>query len=467
MVAIAGLTSNASSRLEDLMQKALPISADPAVQDALARLSAAVDKAGEDIAAQSSIAAELVSNVHSRYIPGVGPSEGFVTARAELYAHATDIREADAIPGVYPYRVTIFKFADDSHAFIPDDNSECVALPLILKKRCIFVPDDLVGDRIPRVYASKSDLIRDTKPTILKYGVQSRSEGTKKTYKLQWKTWVAFTVEHGLNILPADPSEFAEWLTARARAQASYSTINLGLQAVKSIHLYYDQPHPCDDLVMKTLSGIRRDLGVAQAQVSGLDPAGIAAIEATACTPRITRGGKMETTDYARKRGYLDIAIIRVSFDAMLRVGELSVLMWTDFTIDPDDSSGLLYIALSKTDRAGEGVYAYISSETVAALERIKGTARPNDRIFPLSVRTLRRHITAAAAAAGLEGRFSGHSGRVGMAQTLAAKDYQLPAIQTAGRWKSKAMPTRYTRLQTPKQSAVARLDKKLKEARK
>ena len=455
------------SMLDDLKHRVLPIAADPAVLDALAQLTAAIERAEEDIAAQTSTAARLVSNVQASFLPGVRPSRDYGTARAELYAHATDIREADAIPGVYPYRVTIFKFADDSHAFIPDDNSKCVALPLILKKRCIFVPDDLVGDRIPRVYASKSDLIRDTKPTILKYEVQSRSEGTKKTYKLQWKTWVAFTVEHGLKSLPADPSEFAEWLTTRARAQASYSTINLGLQAVKSIHLYYDQPHPCDDLVMKTLSGIRRDLGVAQAQVSGLDPAGIAAIEATACTPRITRGGKTETTNYARTRGYLDIAIIRVSFDAMLRIEELSVLMWTDFTIDPDDGSGLLYIASSKTDRAGEGVYAYISSETVTALERIKGTARPNDRIFPLSVRTLRRHITAAAAAAGLEGRFSGHSGRVGMAQTLAAKDYQLPAIQTAGRWKSKAMPTRYTRLQTPKQSAVARLDKKLKEARK
>ena len=373
MTTIAGMIPESPSMLDDLKHRVLPIAADPAVQDALAQLTAAIERAEEDIAAQTSTAARLVSNVQASFLPGVRPSRDYGTARAELYAHATDIREADAIPGVYPYRVTIFKFADDSHAFIPDDNSKCVALPLILKKRCIFVPDDLVGDRIPRVYANKSDLIRDTKPTILKYGVQSRSEGTKKTYKLQWKTWVAFTVEHGLKSLPADPSEFAEWLTTRARAQASYSTINLGLQAVKSIHLYYDQPHPCDDLVMKTLSGIRRDLGVAQAQVSGLDPAGIAAIEATACTPRITRGGKTETTNYARNRGYLDIAIIKVSFDAMLRIEELSVIMWTDFTIDPDDGSGLLYIASSKTDRAGEGVYAYISSETVTALERIKG----------------------------------------------------------------------------------------------
>ena len=49
------------------------------------------------------------------------------------------------------------------------------------------------------------------------------------------------------------------------------------------------------------------------------------------------------------------------------------------------------------------------------------------------------------AQAAGLGKGFSGHSGRVGMAQDLAATGVELPALMTAGRWKSAKMPARYT----------------------
>ena len=392
------------------------------------------------------------------FIPGMGPSENYGTARAALFVHATDFRKGDAIPGIYPYQGTLFTYADDSQAFIPSDDSKGVALPFTLKKHCIFVPGDLLGDRIPRVYASQNELTAHTNPVILKYEIESRSPGTKRTYASQWKQWVGFATEHDMKILPADPSDFAQWLTARAAEGSSFSTINLGQQAVKSIHQYYDQPHPCDDVVLKTFSGIRKRLGVAQDQVSGLTPEGIMAIEATACTPRKTRGGNMEIEASARKRGHVDIAMSRASFDGMLRIEELSAILWRDFSVDPKDRSGLLYIGSSKTDRASEGVYVYISAETAASLERIRGAAGQNERVFPLSKRQLRRRIAAAAAAAGLEGRFSGHSGRVGMAQTLAAEDFQQPAIQIAGRWKSKQMPAVYTRFQTPRQGAVARL---------
>ena len=467
MTTNAEIIPEVSSTLDDLKHKLLLVSADPAVQDALAQLSAAVDDAEEDIASQTSTAARLVSSVQACFIPGMGPSEHYGTARAELFAHATDVRKADAIPGIYPYPATLLTFADDSRAFVPNSNSRGECLPYILAKHIIFLSDDLVGDRIPRVYASKADLIRDTKPIVLKYELQSRSEGTKRTYSSQWKQWVGFATEHDMKILPADPSDFAQWLTARADEGRSFSTISLGLQVVKAIHLYYDQPHPCNDLVLKTFSGIRRRLGVAQTQVSGLTPEAITAIETTACTPRRTRGGKIERVASARKRGHVDIAISRTSFDGMLRIGELSALFWRDFSVDPKDRSGLLYIGSSKTDRASEGVDVYISAETAASLERIRGAAGQNEKVFPLSGRQLRRRIASAAAAAGLEGRFSGHSGRVGMAQTLAAEDFGQPAIQTAGRWKAKQMPAVYTRFQTPRQGAVARLDRLSMEATK
>ena len=464
------MTTNATSipdssfALDDLQRRLLPFAADPAVQGALAQLSSTVERAEDELAAQTSVAARLVSKVHANFIPGVGPSDHFGTAQAELHAYATDFHQADAIPGVYPYPGNLLTFADDSQALIPDTTFGGELLPVLLNRHCKFIPDDLVGDRIPRVYESKTAMLKDTRPVVLKYEIQSRSEGTKRTYRSQWKRWVKFSRDHGMKVLPADPCSIAEWLTARAESAQKLSTLNLGLQAVKSIHLYFGQPHPCDASVTKTLSGIQTDLGVARAQVTGFTPEDIAAIEATACIPRISRGGKLEKPRSAVERGRTDIAIARASFDAMLRVEELAALSWKDFTVDPVDGSGLLYVSSSKTDRASEGTYVYISKKTVAALQLIKRSARPDDRIFPFSARTLRRRIKKAAFVAGLEGRFSGHSGRVGMAQTLAANDFNLPGIQNAGRWKSRIMPAAYTRLLTPRNGAVARLDRRSRE---
>ena len=62
-----------------------------------------------------------------------------------------------------------------------------------------------------------------------------------------------------------------------------------------------------------------------------------------------------------------------------------------------------------------------------------------------------------AAEAAGLEGRFSGHSCRVGMARDLAATGCELPALMQAGRWASPKMPAVYTRNEQAGRGTVAR----------
>ena len=47
--------------------------------------------------------------------------------------------------------------------------------------------------------------------------------------------------------------------------------------------------------------------------------------------------------------------------------------------------------------------------------------------------------------------------GRVGMAQDLVKNGVELPALMTAGRWKSAKMPARYTERQAADRGAVAR----------
>ena len=75
-----------------------------------------------------------------------------------------------------------------------------------------------------------------------------------------------------------------------------------------------------------------------------------------------------------------------------------------------------------------------------------------------LSVNAIRRIIRRRAAAVGIEGRVSGHSLRVGGAQSLAAGGASIVEMQTAGRWQSPAMPGHYARGQLAARGAVARV---------
>ena len=63
-----------------------------------------------------------------------------------------------------------------------------------------------------------------------------------------------------------------------------------------------------------------------------------------------------------------------------------------------------------------------------------------------LGAAQLSRRIAAAAAHAGLEGDYSGHSGRVGMAVRMATHGAPTAAVMRQGRWRSPAMVARYTK---------------------
>ena len=92
----------------------------------------------------------------------------------------------------------------------------------------------------------------------------------------------------------------------------------------------------------------------------------------------------------------------------------------------------------SKTDVESQGQAVYLGEAAMTALAALPPAdvdgAAP---IFGLSVRQLNRRIQAMARAAGLGEGFSDHSGRVGMAQDLAANGAELPALMVAGRWQS------------------------------
>ena len=77
-----------------------------------------------------------------------------------------------------------------------------------------------------------------------------------------------------------------------------------------------------------------------------------------------------------------------------------------------------------------------------------------DQRLGPNSVRAA---IKRRAAQAGIRGRVSGHSLRIGTAQKLAEAGTSLVEIQKEGRWKSSDMPAYCVRGQVASRGAVAR----------
>lgn len=197
--------------------------------------------------------------------------------------------------------------------------------------------------------------------------------------------------------------------------------------------------------------------------------------EARGQRPRQVQGIKWEQADevcaLAEKDGSVaglrNAALIGVMSDALLRVSEASAIDCKDVRF-LDDGSGLLLVRRSKTDQAGRGCERYLGPPTVKRIKAWRdagdinegplfrpvhrsGSVRPN----ALNVRSIRRIVQACAKAAGIEGRVSGHSLRVGSAQSLAA-NASLVAMQRAADWSSPSMPAYYTREQEACRGAVA-----------
>ena len=144
--------------------------------------------------------------------------------------------------------------------------------------------------------------------------------------------------------------------------------------------------------------------------------------------------------------------------DALLRRSEAAALRWADVELRRDGSARVT-VRRSKTDPEGEGAVQYIGPAAAKALREIqpREAFSGRDRVFGLkSGRAVSNRIAAAAKAAKLDGRFSGHSPRIGMAVDLVRAGTPTAAVQVAGRWASDRMPAYYTRGERAARGAVA-----------
>ena len=290
----------------------------------------------------------------------------------------------------------------------------------------------------------------------------SVSENTRKMYASAWQSFQAWAQCRGNLSLPASPQLVAAYLAHLAEDRClSVATIRLHKAALAAVHKAHGHDDPTDhEGVRKVMKGIARSHGRAQKQAKPLTAEALAAIRATANTRRPPGDGKKhESAERASWRGRVDLALLSVLRDGLLRRSEAHLLTWADVEFR-NNGTALLQIHRSKTDQEGQGVVIYIGKQAAEALKAIRPTEEQLNLqapVFGLSPQQIGRRVTAAAKAASLGEGFTGHSGRVGMAQDLASTGTELPALMTAGRWTNSKMPARYTERQAAGRGAVDR----------
>ena len=162
----------------------------------------------------------------------------------------------------------------------------------------------------------------------------------------------------------------------------------------------------------------------------------------------------------------MDKAIVAVLFQGGLRRSEAAALRWADVQDATDGRGIVVYVRRSKTDQEGTTAdVRYLKNGCAAALRQLRDRLtvqqsglRPDGTAQVLGINgpSIARRLTAAASAAGIEGRITGHSGRVGLAVELTRRGAPEQATAKAGGWKSSRMVAHYAAAVAAEQGAVA-----------
>ena len=239
--------------------------------------------------------------------------------------------------------------------------------------------------------------------------------GRLAPYEYQWRAFTSWCIERVSGVpIPVPAQVVAEYLSHRAAAGASHSTLRVITAAIAHQHTDSELPNPCEDPAVEfVLSESERNAPPVAPRSRPLDLEAYRAIRETAQLPRPGRGGWDEGLLNARYRGRMDVAMIGLMRDGMLRVKEASVLRWR--TVQRmDDGTGRL--------RLGEGddaVSRTLSADTMRLLNAIRGDTPDDERILGLMPNQITLRIGAVAEHAGLGPGYSGESPRLGMLKDL------------------------------------------------
>lgn len=239
--------------------------------------------------------------------------------------------------------------------------------------------------------------------------------GRRSPYEYQWRTFADwFGRMDGRVPMPVPPSLVARYLSDRAAAGARPSTLRVIAAAIARQHADLGLVNPCEDPVVESvLAESERSAPPVAPRSRPLDLSAYRAIRETARLPRPGRGGRDEGLLSARARGLMDVAMIGLMRDGLLRVKDASALRWRAIVRMPDGTGRLT---------VGEGDVAVsrrLSADTMLLLDEIRGGASDDERVLRLMPNQVSARIGAAAEQAGLGPGYSGESPRLGMLKDL------------------------------------------------
>ena len=249
-----------------------------------------------------------------------------------------------------------------------------------------------------------------------------------RSYAYQWNRFVAWASASGRSPLPADPADIIEYLRERSSEGARPSTLKVIAAAIGRRHEELGSDNPCrEGPVADEVSRLMRQETPAPSRSLPLDLEGYRAIRAVAHEPRSSRGGAPESPETARRRGSVDVAMIGLMREAMLRVNEASELTWGDIE-SAGDGAGRVRVL-----RSAEPERRVLSADTMNLLDAIRPPLE-DDRRLVLGLRPNRisARIAAAARNAGLGEGYGGESPRLGMRRDLETLGILLIADQLA-----------------------------------
>jgi len=284
------------------------------------------------------------------------------------------------------------------------------------------------------------------------YSKNADAMNTRRTYASQTRMYERWCAKQGIAPYPLTEEQAAAYLVARADEVAPTS-----VRLCKAVLTSINPELRSSPLLHRLMRGIGRTRRRIPRGATGLTYEGWLKIRA------------LDTPRPKSSLGILwrDIALVGVMRDLMLRRSEAVALQWGDVAYQ-QDGTALVTIRYSKTDPEGLGAVRHLGEMATEDLKRWQreqpGHAHYLDvrRVFGLTRdRTVCQIIEGIARQAGLEGAYSGHSPRIGMAEDLAqTPGVTMTGIQFAGRWADSKMPAYYTRNMDARNGPVARLHK-------
>ena len=289
-----------------------------------------------------------------------------------------------------------------------------------------------------------------------------KADGTRNLYTKHWGYFVRWCQGRGIPVSSLETDHVRAYLKEkREHLDRSVSWLCCAVAAIRRALEWEGRDDQVDwEKVRSRLRSYRRRDRRLPSGVDGITREFFEMIEASAPMPM---PGEWE--ERTKMRAAFDLALITLMRDCLLRRSEAAAVAWGHIKVErkPGHVYGVLTIPFGKTDQFGNGEVAYIHVSTLARLQEMavacgKDPSKTDELVFGISPQQIARRIKKACRHAGLSGKFSGHSPRVGMAVDLATYDTPLVGVMQSGRWRIPNTVMRYIRSIAVGDGAVARL---------